>query len=338
MNFLKTFCAASLALLFTSAGSSVWAGETFDKVRARGHLICGVQNNHLGFAAIDRSGVIRGFDADFCRAVAVAMFGDARKVEFVALDASARFEALASGRIDVLIRTTTWTLERDASRKFDFAGINLYDGQGFMGRDQGVSNVADLKDAKVCVGRDTTTERNLADFIRTQAPGMVPVAFDSWPAQYSAFLAGLCDILTDDRSGLVSVRANYDGSNEFVIYSNIISREPLGPMVREDDNEWFDVVKWVLQVTLLAEAKSVTSQNVDGVLASTKDPETRRLLGVEGDLGGMLGLDRKWAYNIISQVGHYGEIFDRNLAPLGMDRGLNRLWTDGGLMYPLSFQ
>jgi general L-amino acid transport system substrate-binding protein len=327
---------AAAAIVVADAGAAV-AGATFDSVKTRGQVTCGVHTGLYGFSAPDDKGLWQGIDVDVCRAVAAAMFGDATKVKYVPLSAQARLTAVQSGEVDLLSRNTTWTLTRDTANGLNFTGINYYDGQGFMvAKKLGVTSASELSGATVCVQTGTTTELNLADYFRANNMELKPVTIEKYEEVTGAFIAGRCDAITSDASQLAAIRAN-DTPNpaDYVILPELISKEPLGPSVRQGDDQWFNVVKWSLFAMLEAEERGVTSANVDEMLKS-QDPNIQRLLGVTGDLGKGMGLDNKWAYNIVKQVGNYGESYDRTVgmgSKLQLPRGLNALWTDGGLMY-----
>jgi general L-amino acid transport system substrate-binding protein len=276
-------------------------------------------------------------DAETCKALAVAVLGDATKVEFVPLSAQQRFTALQSGEVDVLIRNTTWTLTRDASLGLHFAGVTFYDGQGFMvPKDLGVKSAKELNGAEICVQTGTTTELNLADYFRAQGMSFKPVVFENLEESKTAFFSGRCQAYTTDRSGLASIRASdAPDASAYVILPETISKEPLGPVVRRGDDEWFAIVKWLVYALIEAEEKGVTSANVDQ-MKDSKDPTIQRLLGTSGDMGKALGLDNEWAARAIKAVGNYGELYARNVEPIGLSRdGLNQLWTQGGLMYAM---
>jgi len=329
--------AGAMAAAFTLAAAGIAEAQqapTFDAVRARGVLNCGVSTGVAGFSNPDSQGVWRGLDVDGCRAVAAAMFGDASKVRFVGTTSQNRFPALQSGEIDLLVRTTTWTLAREASLGFQFAGINFYDGQAFMvKRDLGVTSAKQLDGATVCVQPGTTTELNLADYFRTNRMAFRPVVIESVEEIRQAFISGRCDVYTSDSSSLASFRATQGpNAEQYVMLPEIISKEPLGPVVRKGDQKWFDLVRWVFFAQIAAEELGVTSANVDQMLTS-QNPEIQRLLGVTGGLGQMLGVDNRWAYNVIKQVGNFEEMWERNITPIGVPRGINALWTKGGLMY-----
>jgi len=329
--------AGAMAAAFTLAAAGIAEAQlapTFDAVRARGVLNCGVSTGVAGFSNPDSQGVWRGLDADGCRAVAAAMFGDASKVRFVGNTSQNRFPALQSGEIDLLVRTTTWTLAREASLGFQFAGVNFYDGQAFMvKRSLGVTSAKQLDGATVCVQPGTTTELNLADYFRTNRMAFRPVVIESVEETRQAFISGRCDVYTSDSSALASFRATQGpNAEQYVMLPEIISKEPLGPVVRKGDQKWFDLVRWVFFAQIAAEELGVTSANVDQMLTS-QNPEIQRLLGVTGGLGQMLGVDNRWAYNVIKQVGNFEEMWERNITPIGVPRGINALWTKGGLMY-----
>jgi len=334
----NTIRLAGIALVGALSTGLAQAGappqSTLDAVRAKGFVQCGVNTGLAGFSQPDSKGEWRGLDVDLCRAVAAAVFGDASKVRFTPLTAQQRFTALQSGEIDILSRNTTWTLSRDTSLGFNFTGATYYDGQGFMvPRKLNVKSAKQLNGATVCVQPGTTTELNLADYFRANKMTFKPVVIEKLEEVLNAYFAGRCDVYTTDISGLVSVRASRAPTpTDHVILPEVISKEPLGPAVRHGDDRWFDIVKWAHYAMLEAEELGINSKNVDQHLKST-NPAIQRVVGATGDLGKMLGVDNRWAYNIIKQVGNYGESFDRNLTPLGFDRGLNRLWTQGGLMY-----
>lgn len=331
---------AAAVTAFGMASGPAHAGATLDAVKQRGTIRCGVNTGLAGFSIADSQGKWTGLDVDTCRAVAAAVLGDANKVQFVPLSAQQRFTALQSGEVDMLSRNTTWTLTRDASLGLVFTGVNFYDGQGFMvPKALNVKSAKELSGAEVCVQTGTTTELNLADYFRANNMQFKPVVFESLEESKVAFFNGRCQVYTTDASGLASIRA-VDASNpdDYVILPELISKEPLGPAVRRGDDEWFTIVKWTLYALLEAEEAGVSSQNVDDMKKSTTNPTVQRLLGTSGDMGKLLGLDNDWAYRIVKQVGNYGEIFDRNVGPktqLRLERGLNALWSKGGLMYAM---
>jgi general L-amino acid transport system substrate-binding protein len=314
--------------------------NTLDAIRARGTLICGVNTGLAGFALPDSQGVWRGFDVDYCRAVAIALFNDANRVRFVPTTAQVRFTALQSGEVDMLSRNTTWTMSRDTSLGFDFTGINFYDGQGFMvKRSLGVQNARQLDGATICVQPGTTTEQNLADWARGNRINIRPVVIERLEDNIAAYNAGRCDAYTTDVSGLAAIRAVQSNPNDHVILPDVISKEPLGPLVRHGDQRFADLLRWIHFGLLTAEEFGITSQNVQQALANDPRPEVQRLLGRTGDLGRMLGVDNAWMFNIIRGLGNYAEIFDRNLTPIGLQRGRNALWTQpGGLQYSPPFR
>jgi general L-amino acid transport system substrate-binding protein len=324
------------ATLVVIPGAASAQQRTLDAVKQRGLLSCGVHTGLAGFGAADDKGVWTGLDVDYCRAIAAAVLGDASKVRYVPTTPKERFAALQSREVDVLARSTTWTIARDSSAGFSFVGVNYYDGQGFMVRKSAGAKVGkDLGGATVCVQTGTTTELNLADFFRTNNMQYKPVVFDKIDEAVRAYANNRCDAYTTDASGLYSVRLQMANPDEHVVLPDIISKEPLGPLVRQDDFQWFTIVKWVHFALLNAEEAGITQANVDQMRDSTV-PDVRRLLGKEGDYGKGLGLDNDWLYRIVKQVGNYGEIFERNVGTesrLKIDRGLNRLWTKGGLQY-----
>lgn len=320
--------------LLPAAGRAQGSGSaTLDAVRGRGQLVCGVAGGVPGFSLPDSQGVMRGLDADGCRAIAAAVFGDANKVRFVNLSTENRFTALQSGEIDVLIRSTTWTLGREANLGGLFAGVNYYDGTGFLVKaSAGVKSAKELDGATICVQPGTSTELAIADYFRNNNMKFTPLLIENRAELESAFLSGRCDTYSTDSSALATFRATQPKKEDFVLLPEIISKEPLSYMVRKGDDKWFDIVRWSYFAQLTAEEEGVTSKNVDEQLAST-NPNIRRLLGTEGDMGKALALDNKWAYNIVKQVGNFGEMWDRDIAVLGVPRGINNLWTKGGLQY-----
>ncbi|HEX9396815.1 MAG TPA: amino acid ABC transporter substrate-binding protein [Burkholderiales bacterium] len=310
------------------------AQSTLEAVRAKGFVQCGVNTGLAGFSQPDTKGVWRGIDVDVCRAVAAAVLGDAAKVRYTPLTAQQRFTALQSGEIDILSRNTTWTLSRDTSLGLNFVGVNYYDGQGFMvPKKLKVKSAKQLKGATVCVQPGTTTELNLADYFRANRMSFKPVVIEKLEEVINAYLAGRCDVFTTDHSGLIALRATrMPKPDEHLILPEIISKEPLGPAVRHGDDRWFDIVKWSLFAMIEAEELGLNSTNIQGQ-ENNVNPSIQRFVGASGDIGKLLGLDNRWAVNIVKQVGNYAESFDANLKPLGFERGLNRLWNQGGLMY-----
>jgi general L-amino acid transport system substrate-binding protein len=322
------------AALSVAAALTANAG-TLDQVKARGQLICGSNPGLAGFALPNDQGVYKGLDVDECRAIAAAIFNDPNKVKFIPINAKDRPTILASGEIDVLVRNTTWTLSRETGGMF-FTGINFYDGQGFMVKKAlGVNSALKLDGASVCVQQGTTTELNLADYFRAHNMKLEAVVFATDDEATKAYDTGRCDAYTTDASGLYSERLKMSNPDDNIVLPEIISKEPLGPSVRKDDVQWFEIVQWTHYALLTAEELGVTHANVDEKLKSD-NPSIRRLLGVEGDFGKGLGLTNDWAYRIIKAVGNYGEIFDRNVgkdSPIKISRGLNALWNKGGLQY-----
>ena len=335
MRHLLPFLVASVLI----ASGAAWAGSTFDTVKTRGQLICGVNTGVAGFSAPDARGVYQGLDADLCRAVAAALFGDAQKVRFVPTTYQTRFVALQSGEVDVLARNVTQTLTRDTALGFNMAGVSFYDGQGFMvPKRSGITSAKQLEGASICVLPGSTSELNLADFARREKLRIQPLILSSMDEMTAAYQAGRCDAMTTDASQLAALRVSaIRDPDAHLILPERISKEPLGPMVRHGDDQWFDLVSWVLRAMIEAEEYGVTRANVDAMRES-QDPNIQRLLGVTPGFGKALGVDEAWAYNVIRQVGNYGEVFDRNLgagSPIGLPRGLNDLWTRGGLIYAL---
>ena len=330
-----TFLGAAAAIAMTAG--QAFAGATLDAVMDRGAVRCGVSGALAGFSLPDSQGVMQGLDADVCRAVAAATLGDGDAVEFVPLSAQQRFTALQSGEVDLLSRNTTWTLTRDTALGLNFAAVTFYDGQGFMVPTAlGVGSAMELGGAAVCVQAGTTTEKNLTDFFRATGMDFTPIVFEAVEESVTAFVSGRCDVYTTDASGLASIRVSkVDNPDDYVILPEIISKEPLGPVTRNDDDEWFDVVKWTVFALLTAEEFGITSGNVDDFMSS-EDPGIQRLLGVAPGMGEAMKINEQWAYNAIKQVGNYSEIFERHVGAdtlLGFQRGVNALWTDGGLMY-----
>ncbi len=325
--------AGALALAMSGLGTA-HAQSTFDNVKSKGFVQCGVNTGLAGFSQPDSKGEWKGLDVDMCRAVAAAMFGDAKKVRYTPLTAQQRFTALQSGEVDMLARNTTWTITRDTSLGLNFAGVNFYDGQGFMvPKKLNVKSAKQLNGATVCVQPGTTTELNLADYFRANRMTFKPVVIEKLEEVNNAYFSGRCDVLTTDVSGLVSVRGSRaPNPADHVILPEVISKEPLGPVVRHGDDRWFDVVKWSLNAMIEAEELGLSSKNIDQELNST-NPSIQRFVGATGDIGKMLNLDNRWAYSIVKQVGNYGETYEANLKPLGFERGVNELWTKGGIMY-----
>ncbi len=323
----------SAGLSATPAAAQPTGSATLDAVRARGQLVCGVSTGVPGFSLPDSQGVWRGLDADSCRAIAAAVLGDANKIKFAPLTTQNRFTALQSGEIDVLIRSTTWTLGREANLGLEFAGVNYYDGTGFLVKTaMGVKSAKEMDGATICVQPGTSTELAIADYYRVNKIKYTPVLIENLAEIQSAFLSGRCDAYSTDSSALATFRATQPKKEDFVLLPEIISKEPLGAMVRKGDDKWFDIVRWTYFAEVTGEELGVNQKNVDQMLTSTT-PDVRRLLGLEGDLGKALGLDNKFAFNIIKQVGNFGEIWDRSITVLGVPRGINNIWNKGGLHY-----
>lgn len=336
MKQLKTLAAATALMVATFVGTA-HAGTTFDAVKKQGFVQCGVNTGLPGFSNTDDDGNWKGIDVDVCRAVAAAMFGDASKVKYTPLNAKERFTALQSGEIDILSRNTTWTLTRDASLGLNFTGVTYYDGQGFLVKKSlGVKSAKELGGASICVQSGTTTELNLADYFRSRNMKFRPVTYDTSDATAKAFDAGRCDALTSDQSQLYALRILLEDPSSAKVLPDVISKEPLGPSVRQGDEDWFNLVKWSLFAMLNAEGLGITSENVDDMRKNSDKPAVQRLLGKTGEFGKMLGVSNDWAYNIIKEVGNYAEIFERNVgqgSELEIERGLNALWSDGGIQY-----
>ncbi len=325
---------AAGALLGLSVTAS--SAATLDDVKAKGFVQCGVSQGLPGFSNPDSSGAWSGIDVDYCRAVAAAIFGSADAAKFTPLSAKERFTALQSGEIDILSRNTTWTMTRDTSLGLNFAGVTYYDGQGFMVRkDLGVSSALELSGASVCTNTGTTTELNVSDYFRGNKLEYEIVAFEKADEVVAAYDGGRCDVYTTDASGLYAQRLKLANPGDHIVLPEIISKEPLGPVVRQGDDQWFNVAKWVLNAIINAEELGVTQANVSSMMGSD-NPAVKRLLGEEGSYGEYVGLGNDWAVNAIKAVGNYGELYNRNVGPdttLGIARGVNRLWSDGGLIY-----
>ena len=310
------------------------AADTVAAIRARGQLICSVSPSTVGFSLPDSQGVWRGIDVDYCRAVAAAILGDGNRIRIVPSSTQQRFTMLQSGEIDMLVRSTTWTLAREASLGFVFAGVNVYDGQGFMvHRDSGVTSARQLDGATVCVQPGTTTELNMADFFRTNRLRFTPVVIESIEEIRNAFISRRCDAYTNDASSLASFAASQGANaNRYLLLPEIISKEPLGPVVRKGDWRFFDIVRWTHFALVTAEEFGITQANVDSFLTNN-NPDIQRFVGRTGDLGRMMGLENDWAVKVIRAVGNFGEVWERNMTPIGFPRGINNLWTRGGLQY-----
>lgn len=332
MRILKTL-AVTTAL--AAAASTAHADETLDAVKEKGFVQCGVSQGLPGFSNPDDQGNWTGLDVDYCRAMASAIFNDAEAVKFTPLSAKVRFTALTSGEIDILARNTTWTMSRDSDFG-EFVGVNYYDGQGFMvPTSLGVASAMELDGAAVCTNTGTTTELNVADFFRANGMEYTVVAFEKADEVVAAYDAGRCDVYTTDRSGLAAQRSKLSAPDDHVVLPEIISKEPLGPLVRHGDSQWGDIARWTLNCMVNAEEAGITSENV-AEMANSDDPNIQRIVGADGDLGSKLGLENTFCANIVANVGNYGESYERNVGPetpLKLDRGVNALWTDGGLMY-----
>lgn len=330
------------ALAASGLAAGLASAATLDDVKARGELNCGVATGVPGFAQPDAAGEWQGFDVAVCRAVAAAVLGDPKKVKFVPTTGQTRFSALASGEVDMLARNTTWTFSRDVDLKFTFTGINYYDGQGFMvPKALGVSSAKELDGATVCIQTGTTTELNLADYFRSNNMSYEPVPIETNAEAQQQYLAGACDVYTTDVSGLAATRATFADPENHVLLPEVISKEPLGPLVRHGDEEWADIVAWTLNALIAAEEMGVTSANIEELAKGTNNPEINRMLGTEGDLGAMFRLDATWAKRAIQAGGNYGEVFAATIGeatPIGLARGLNAQWTQGGLLYAPPFR
>ena len=338
MQLITKGILVSSAFLFLALPAAAQTPSTLEVVKKRGQVICGVNVGLGGFSLPDSQGKWKGLDVDMCGAVAAAVLGDATKTKFVPLSAQQRFLALQSGEIDVLVRNSTVTLERDAGLGIQYTGINFYDGQGFMvPKKSNVKALTELGGATICVAQGTTHEFNMAGYFRSRNFTIKPVVYESQELMYEAFFGGRCDAMTQDSSALASALATRNKQADYMVLPELISKEPLGPFVRRGDDVWAAVVRWSLFAMLEAEEKGITQANVEEQLKSN-DPLVQRLLGVKAGNGKALQLDEKWAYNIIKQVGNYGESFERNVgmdSPLKLQRGINALWTKGGLMYPM---
>jgi general L-amino acid transport system substrate-binding protein len=341
MRFRKslTMAGAAAGLLSLALATPAMAGKTVDAIKSRGQLVCGVNTGLAGFSAADSQGNWTGLDVDVCKAVAAALLGDASKIKWAPLNAQQRFTALQSGEVDVLSRNTTFTLTRDASLGLMATTPTYYDGQGFLvAKKSKITSAKQLKNAEVCVQSGTTTEKNLNDYFKGLGIKIKPVVFEGFEASVKAAFSGRCQAYTTDASGLASIR-NKEAKNpeDWVILPELISKEPLGPMVRRGDEDFYTIVKWVIYALLEAEEYGITQENVDMMKSST-EPTIQRILGTSEDTGKLLGLDKDWAYRAVKAVGNYGEIFERNVGPksaLKLPRGLNNQWSKGGLMYAM---
>ncbi len=335
-KFVMVVLAACLAVAMALPNAAdAQEGGLLARVRQRGSLICGVNGSLAGFGLITPDGTVSGFDVDFCRAMAAAIFGDPNKVEFKPISAADRFPAIQAEQIDVLIRNTTITLERDTRQGADFGPVIFYDGQTFLvRRADNLSTIKDLDGATICVIKGTTTEANLSDIISASGINATITPYDDVNLVFEAFIAGSCQAVTSDRSQLASRQATSPQGGEWVLFDENFSREPLAPVYKGGDVQWGDLVRWVTFATMIAEEYGLTSENVEMMAADPSlAPEAKRLLGVEGELHTFLGLDKDWAINVIKAVGNYAEIYERNLGALGVERGPNKLWRDGGLLY-----
>ena len=336
MQMRRVCCAVFLAILLLT--TLALAQTTLETVKNRGKLVCGVNTGLAGFATVGPDGKWRGFDVDYCRALAAAIFNDADKVEFRPLTAQARFTALQSKEIDVLSRNTTWTLSRDTSLGLNFSVTLFYDGQGLMVPAKlQAKSAKDLNGATICVQTGTTTELNLADYFRRLGSKFTPVVFETVDQTYAAYDSGRCDAVTSDVSQLLAQKTTLKQPNDHVVLGDVMSKEPLGPAVRHGDDQWFDITKWVAFGLIQAEEFGITSQNIAS-FADSKDPNMRRFLGTEGGLGAMFGLSDDFMARVVRLVGNYGELFERHLQPLHLARGVNTLWTQGGLLYSPPFR
>jgi len=327
---------AAALLLPGVAAAQTSAGPTLTNIRAKGYLDCGANPGSAGFGVPDSRGEHRGMDPDFCRAIAAAALGDPSKVRFTVLTSQSRIPALQSGQVDIVARTFTWTMAREASSGLQFGPITFHDGQGFIvRRAAGIERASQLEGATICVSAGSTNELNLADWARTNRIGIRPLVFESNEDTRKAYASGRCDSYSLDASQLAGFRTTFADPNEHVILPDIISKEPLAPAVRKGDPQWYDVMRWTIHALILAEELGVTQANAEAMLESP-NPDIRRLLGVSGDFGPSIGLDRRWAFNAIRAVGNYGEIFERHVgaaSPIGLPRGLNALWNRGGILY-----
>jgi general L-amino acid transport system substrate-binding protein len=322
------------AMIASTAMADGHGNSTLAQVKAKGFVQCGVSQGLPGFSNADDDGNWTGLDVDLCRGVAAAVFGDSQAVKFTPLSAKQRFTALASGEIDILSRNTTWTMTRDTQLGLNFAGVNYYDGQGMMVPTAlGVTSALELDGANICTNTGTTTELNITDFFRANGMSFNLVAFEKADEVVAAYDSGRCDVYTTDRSGLAAQRGKLTAPDSHTVLSEIISKEPLGPVVRQGDDQWFNIVRWTLNAMINAEELGVTSENVNATEFNDVSPSVARLVGKEGNFGEELGLDNKWAYNVIRQVGNYAESYEANVTPLGLARGVNALWSDGGILY-----
>ncbi len=333
MKFRSVLVAGIAALFVSQPGWIRAQSSRLDVVKSRGTLLCGVNPSFAGFSLPDSTGQWHGFDVDICRAVAAAVFGDAGKVKYVALSAKERFTALQSGDVDVLARNATWTLTRNVQLGVNFIGTNFYDGQAFMVKaDSKIKSVRDLDGASICAISGADTERNLSDYFRSHGMKFKSVSFENADNVAQGYFAGRCDAIINDRSQLASLRSLAPDPKEHIVLPEIISTEPLSPSVRAGDDQWANVVRWSFYAMVQAEDLGLQSTTVRATISTSQNPNVLRFAGKIEDLGGMLGLDREWAVRIVEQVGNYGESYERNIKPIGLDRGINRLWKDGGII------
>ncbi len=337
MKMMKSTLAVVVAATVLSISGIAQAGATLDAVKKKGYVQCGISDGLPGFSYADAKGNYLGLDVDVCRAVAAGLFGDASKVRYSPLTAKERFTALQSGEVDILSRNTTWTSSRDSAMGLNFTGVTYYDGQGFLvNKKMGISSAKELDGATVCIQAGTTTELNLADYFRANGLKYTPITYDTSDESAKSLESGRCDVLTSDQSQLYAQRIKLASPDEYVVLPEVISKEPLGPAVRQGDDEWFHIVRWTLFAMLNAEELGVTSQNVEEQAKTTKNPDIARLLGAEGTYGADLKLPNDWVVKIVKQVGNYSESFERNVgagSELKIERGLNALWNKGGLQY-----
>ncbi|AMJ61580.1 amino acid ABC transporter substrate-binding protein [Bosea sp. PAMC 26642] len=344
-TLLRFIAKSSLRLLFCLAGSVAvtssfaQSASVLDGVKSRGAIRCGIHVGLAGFAFVDKSGAWQGLDVDLCKAVAAAVLGKSDKVQFLPLNAKDRFIALQSGEIDLLSRNTTWTLDRNTRTGLNFTGVNFHDGQGFMVKaTSGIKVATELNGATICVVQGTSTEKGLADFFASRKLKYEPVAYSETDAVRDAYVAGRCDAVTSDRSQLAAIRSVLTDAKAHVILPDVISKEPLGPSVKNGDQQWANIVRWSLNAMIEAEELGLSSREIRARTAGSADPVIQRFAGKLDNLGEALGLDNDWAVRIIEQVGNYAESYDRNIAPIGLDRGVNRLWRDGGLLISPPFR
>jgi len=335
--FWMTFATWCICLTSFAANAG-----TLEDVKVRGYLNCGVNPGLVGFASPNEVGEWVGFDVDLCRAVALAVFGRADAVKFVPLESKERFNALSSNQIDVLSRNSTWTFSRDVGLRLDFVGVSYYDGQGFLiSKDADIQSALDLGGARICVEANTTTELNLSDYFQARKIKYLPVRIENPLDGKTRYLAGECDVYTADASALAATRATFERPSNHLILPEVISKEPLGPVVRHGDNQWADIVRWTLNALIDAEEFGITSKNVKNLAATTVNRDIGRLLGTQDSLGTQFGLQTDWVVNVIAVLGNYGEIFERNIGKdtaIGLERGLNAQWQDGGLLYAPPFR